>query len=84
MRLSAQSLNELHKTVEAFFNQEGDDGAEVADQVVAQVKENTYSLELFDALGCDDLGLVQNNPQLIKLYQNIMNDMKISKKSVIH
>lgn len=80
LNLSEKSLQDLHKTVEAFFNNEGDDGAEVADQILTQVKSGTYTVELWDALGCDDLGLVKKNKELQSLYKTVSNSWSKSLK----
>lgn len=84
MKLSTPALQDLHKTIEAFFNAEGQNGSKVADQVIRKVKSKNYTFELWDAMGCDDLGLVAKNPELKKFYQQVTKTWTNSLKTTKH
>lgn len=87
-KLSEKSLNDLHQTIKAFFDNEGDDGDSIADRLIKELKANTYSISLWDAIGCDDLGLVKQNPELQQLYKTITEQwsksQNKSKKNKLH
>ena len=85
MNLSERSLQELHQTVMSFFVNDGDpDAPEIADRVIAQLKEGIYTFELWDAMGSDDLSLVATNLQLQRLYQKISQEWQSSLKQRIN
>lgn len=71
IKLSPKTLSHLHKTVKSFFDSDGENGTSIADKCIADLKENNFSFELWDALGTDELGLVRKNKQLQNLYKQI-------------
>ncbi len=75
IKLSNQSQQELWKTLVAYFINDGESKQEAhqaADSILDDVLlYNCFSFELWDALGCDDEGLVKANPQLQGLYKKI-------------
>lgn len=78
MKLSNKSLNDLYLTVKAFFDEEEGDGTEIANQTLCDIKEGIYTFELWDSLGCDDLGLVRSNKELQKFYKKISSEWQQS------
>lgn len=82
--LSEKSLNEIHQTVKEFFDNEGDDGKSIADKTIKSLKKGNYTFELWDALGCDDLGLVKKNPEIQNLYLTITKQWTQSIKKTKH
>ena len=71
MKLSEKSLTQLHETIQAYYDSDGEDGAEIADQSIEALKNNVYSFSLWDALGSDELGYVAKNKQLQNIYTQI-------------
>ena len=71
IKLSAKSYAHIYDTVKAYYDSDGEDGSAIADDCVSHLKNNQLTFELWDALGSDELGLVNTNPQLKKLYQSI-------------
>lgn len=85
IKLSDKSKKELNETILAFFESEGEpDAQEIADELTAKVLSGEFSFGAWDALGCDDLGLVAKNKQLQKLYNGITATWQKSLKSSPH
>lgn len=85
MKLTTSSYNNLHRTLTAYFENDGMEPDEVAEAVAEEmenVETNQFSFALWDALGCDDEGLVENDPNLQKLYKEISKAWQKSLKSV--
>lgn len=86
VKLSNQSQKDLWNTIVAYFMNDGEskeDAHQAADEILDDVLlYNNFSFELWDALGCDDDGLVERNPQLKNLYKSIGKQWQEAQDSI--
>jgi hypothetical protein len=82
MKLSAKSYAQIYETVKAYYDADGEDGASIADNCLVDLKNNELTFELWDSLGSDELGHVESNPQLKRLYKSISDGWEQASKSL--
>lgn len=87
MKLSEKTKYKLKEVIVNHLVNDGEDHDEAAaeaDFIIEDIEEDSFSLILFDSLGCDDTGLRANNQELEDLYQTIFKLIKEKSTSVIH
>jgi hypothetical protein len=85
--LSDKDKLDLETTVEHYLVNDGysvREATEEASFIVQDLTEGWISFTLWDALGCDDAGLIEVNPRLQKLLKSISKDIGESKNKLKH
>lgn len=87
-KLSDQDKIDIATTVEHYLVNDGYSVKEATEeaQLVLQdyVTEGKISFSLWDALGCDDAGLIEYNPKLQELLKTVSEAMSKSKNQTKH
>ena len=83
MKISQESRLQLEQTVEAYLESDGENTDNVS-ELVSDALNGVCHFEVFDALGCDDLGLIEKNLELQKIYKKILKEWSKSSQSIKH
>lgn len=73
-KLSEKAVQDLKATVIDFCETDGIPKRE-ANSAIKDALSGHGTFLVWDALGCDDLGLVKENPELIELYHEMAVDV---------
>lgn len=74
MTISSEAKKKLFDTIVAYLENDGEskeEAEDAADDCISDLLEGIFSFTLWDALGCDDLGLVLATPELKDLQKKI-------------
>lgn len=85
-KLSDKDKVDIVTTIEHYLVNDGysvKEATEEAQFILDDFSEGVISLTLWDALGCDDAGLVQESPNLQRLVASISADMAKSQKQAL-
>lgn len=87
MKLSESAKYKLKESIVTHLVNDGEDHSEAAaeaDFILEDLEEDIFSFILFDALGTDDAGLREQNPELENLYQYIFKLIQEQSQSTVH